>query len=342
MLAMAIAPVILLLAFIATSVNAAEFHSLKSGGPCSLRMNGPVEEGDFDTLRNIVNGGQLRAPIVLCLNSPGGSYTEGLRIIEYLLDSEASVGTMVERQAACESICALIFLSGHKKVDAKTKVPDRQLHVSARLGFHGPYINTTFAIYDPTIAAKAYEAGLRAVGRLLERPEENLFPLSLLGAGLAKGPDEFLYVDKVGLAGGWQVNLVGYRKPRWFSIASLEQACSNVDDWHVFNSSPLETARMQDPKLDKSPIPFQNGRFRKMLDGYGGEGTFKCFVDAIDAGSKGVFFNVQIGDPNLPAIRDAHRILMAEIASGPKDPRGPGIPLFYTYHPDTLVKSIEE
>src|SRR5262245_30641935 len=80
---------------------------------------------------------------VLCLNSPGGNFMEGLRIAKYLLTVAADheVTTYVENGAACYSACALIFLAGRFNDRGGETYPARFLHVGGRLGFHAPYID---------------------------------------------------------------------------------------------------------------------------------------------------------------------------------------------------------
>ena len=62
---------------------------------CNLRLSGPIDSGDSTKIETIVDGVQQRSrgwsgiigdSPTLCLNSPGGSYTEGLNIANLLLE----------------------------------------------------------------------------------------------------------------------------------------------------------------------------------------------------------------------------------------------------------------
>jgi hypothetical protein len=309
---------------------------------CSLRLDGPIEAGDLDRFRKATAAQSGGGNVSLCLNSPGGSYAEGMRIIEFMLGSPASFRTVVDHGEECVSVCALMFLAGHyKKAGDKAKLPDRKLHVRGMLGFHGPYIKPGAASYDPALVAAAHSAGLKAVGQLLALDEEALFPLSLLGAGLAKGADEFMYVETVGQAGGWAIDLLGYRKPHSFTTNELEQACQNYDAWNVFNESPLSPR--PDLTVAASPkVVFQGHKFHRVSDGFGGEGTYQCFVDGFDGGAKGLFLKVQVGSAGDAGVRQAAAVLQKEVANGGAAPTGPGTPLFYIHPPSKLLVTIAE
>src|SRR5215469_2646528 len=92
----------------------------------------------------------------LCLNSPGGSYDEALKISEFVLNRHLS--TAVEADASCLSACVIIFLAGNTS-SAGLIVPARRLNVAGKVGFFAPY----------------YE-GLSAVERLMALGSGTLYP----------------------------------------------------------------------------------------------------------------------------------------------------------------------
>jgi hypothetical protein len=261
-------------------------------------------------------------------------------IVDFMLKSPASFRTVVDRGEECASICALIFLSGHQKVKGMADRPDRKLHVRGQLAFHGPYIRPSAKTYDKRLVSAAHAAALKAVGKLIGLDKQTLFPMSLLGAGLEKGADEFLLIETIGQAGAWSIDLYGYRKPTMFTLTALTQACTNYNSWSVFEESPFSP--MPDIEADDPPkiVRFEGKKFRHVLDGYGGEGTYNCFVDAIDAGPKGLFFKVQIGSKNDAEVKQASTNLQKEALGGPATPTGPGTPLFYVYGPSTKLSEI--
>lgn len=315
--------------------------SRSSHPSCDLQLSGPIETGDVDRLRSAISG--VEGPLQLCLDSPGGNYSEGMRIVNLVLASPSGIGMVVERGQDCASACAFIFLSGHVKATVNgvtTKLPDRTLHVLGSLGFHGPHIRPGVATYDAKLVPAAHAAGLNAVGYLLSLDEEGLFPLSLLGAGLEKGPDEFLSIDTVGQAGAWHINLAGYRTPSAFKQSQLEQACDNTDAWDVFEESPEQPRTSSTDPKSSPTVAFKAKKFRKVLEGYGGEGTFNCYVDALDARPKGIFFKVQIGNASDAQVRKAAVELRSQVNERLPLRNGPGTPLYYVYSPNQTLKSI--
>ena len=319
---------------------------------CIFYLDGPIEPGDADRLRAAASRQASAGRISLCLNSPGGNYAEGLRIIGFILNDLPSFRTVVDKGDECVSVCALIFLSGHQKA-GRRKLPDRKLHSQASLGFHGPYIKPGTLRFDPLLAPAAHAAGLKAVGQLIALDEEALFPLSLLAAGLEKGEDEFMYIETIDQVGAWAIDLLGYHKPDAFTPSMLNRACRNFDSWNISLESPLDHAPgdAQDPDpatlaaiefvWGGKTIEFRDHKFHKEeLSGYGYEGTWNCYVDGLDAGAKGIFFKVQIGSGAERRVRDAAAILQREVANRSTSPTGPGTPLWYIYDPRMKLSAI--
>ena len=136
---------------------------------CNVRLSGPIVPGDnkklesaLDTVSPRGNASDIDHRTTLCLNSPGGSYSEGLQIANFLL--ERRFRTMIEPNAICYSACALIFMTGNWTFEGQY-FPDRILHVTGQLGFHAPYIKgipqKTYSSLDLEAAYKASIQGIR-------------------------------------------------------------------------------------------------------------------------------------------------------------------------------------
>ena len=99
-----------------TSLPAAEFSRANGGDlRCSLSLSGPIEPGDADDLKTFLaqNGIQewdLYRKDRICLDSPGGSFSEGVKLAK--LFNLRGIGTGVEAGKRCESACALAFMGG--------------------------------------------------------------------------------------------------------------------------------------------------------------------------------------------------------------------------------------
>lgn len=140
---------------------------------CIATLSGPIESGDAQALGTVVKALRAEAeaderkslgltagePVFtkfgtqrLCLDSPGGSLTEAIKMGDILYSEQ--LGTAVARDASCQSACAVLFLAGTELLtgDGATG-PNRILHATARLGFHAP----SLAVPDDQYSKAAVE-----------------------------------------------------------------------------------------------------------------------------------------------------------------------------------------
>lgn len=189
---------------------------------CNLILEGLVQIGDLDKLKNAVNSDQYPR---LCLNSPGGSYKEALRIAKFLMDE--SIGTAVMEKDVCASACAIIFMAGSAPWKGRL---NRFMHPSSILAFHAPYLPGTLGRHHMRgDIAVAFQAGIRAINRLIRLAEgtvPNFFPNDLLRAMLDKGPNETYAIDTVGKAIRYRIHLFGGRTPP-LTESNFCNACVN-------------------------------------------------------------------------------------------------------------------
>jgi hypothetical protein len=204
---------------------------------CNIRLSGPIGAGDSRKLESALDTvsqrsgndlGSIDARITLCLNSPGGSYSEGLEIANSLL--ERHFRTMIEPNAICYSACALIFMAGNWKFEGQY-FSDRRLHVTGQLGFHAPYIKgipqQTYSALDLEGAYKESIRGIRNLMRLGQkhRASDDFMPKTLIAAMLDKGPGEVFLIDTVYKAAKLNVVLYGARKAS-ITVTGLCNACT--------------------------------------------------------------------------------------------------------------------
>jgi len=233
---------------------------------CNFKLEGEIQSGDLARLsaaraqvqrlisERLGNDASMAAQWasnspVLCLNSPGGNFSEGLRMAKFLMeDFEGMVTTYIMNDDECYSACGLIFLAG-KFVDRGGETyPSRSLHVGGRLGFHAPYIDPAKLDdqrYSRREIADAFKAAISSVTDAIElfdqrtsgglgvnednRPWVNA---SLFVEMLRKGADELFVIDTVGKAGRWGIALVGVKEVNVLnSKAAFQRACDNVYSW---------------------------------------------------------------------------------------------------------------
>ena len=299
---------------------------------CQIEIVGEIESGDTETLALVLQEASTNGVLTLCLNSPGGEYFEALKMIKLILDRDSSIGTLLPDGAQCYSACALLFLAGH--YERKNGVePLRRLSVSAKLGFHSPYINPGATVSDPALLARAHQAGIQAIGELLSLSRDNLYPESLLIEVLSKGPTEFFNIDTIDKAGKWSIDLVGFKRPQKLDSRMVFQACANAMDWTApgFSQSNDEMA---------SPLQFRNGLARVQFGGFGDEALWTCVADVYDGGPNGQYLQVQ-WDGGGDELADGEVLRMEAKRSAGKVTRA-GTPLWHVFPANTEINKLPQ
>ncbi len=243
------------LGFAATSPLAAEFivHSASAvvleerGSTCQIELRGEIVPGDAAKLSAFLDEHEeelLGIPFWiqggdgydLCLNSPGGSYAEGLVLVDVI--SDRKVGTRVTKDAECASACAVAFLAGTLFIDAD--FPLRVLEPGARLGFHAPSIELPGTAEIPSAMVQiAYEAALTDISGVIDRlainsewGTEPRLPAGLLAKMMSTPPDSMFYISTLNEVGLWDIDLPDASTDSVnLSEANLVQACENLGHW---------------------------------------------------------------------------------------------------------------
>lgn len=212
-------------------------------GLCLATLSGPIEKGDAAQLDALaldmpegwpnIEDGRWKT---LCLDSPGGSYTEGFAIARHLLDNR--IGTVVDDGATCLSACALVFMFGTAYQTESNALTNRRLHVGGRLGFHQPDLqldpDRAYSVADMRAAFDvAIDSTLRFLA-LAARPRPDartpFVESDLQEAMLSQKGQDFLMIDTVNKAGRWGIELFGFDAPA-FSELGFFYACQNMTTW---------------------------------------------------------------------------------------------------------------
>lgn len=165
-------------------------------------------------------------PRTVCLDSPGGSYIEGVNIA---LEVNNYFATKLPSDSDCLSACALIFMSGtlihpdhvlfrhyeeacYSNCEGWTPEPSRTLSPSSVLGFHAPYVNFEGKTSVSVQTVQEINQSLLQISSFLQAEAKNNFPPELASAMMSKRPDETFYVDEVGQLTSWSIGLdTGFR-----------------------------------------------------------------------------------------------------------------------------------
>lgn len=133
----------------AASVSIVSMHYSAAHPVPHIHYEGDTVVGDVETLRGIYDsfvkcrieclGPDGASTAVLTMNGPGGAYSEGLALADFLRANH--IATVVEKGAGCYSACAFAFLggSGYSSMQGMGTYIDRQIEPGGIVGFHAPY-----------------------------------------------------------------------------------------------------------------------------------------------------------------------------------------------------------
>ena len=119
--------VLLLAALLAMGQGAAALSFQTFGD--QLVLAGPVERGDFERFKSVIERNRFKIGAIVLLDSPGGAAADGFAIGDLIREKRYSTIAA----GACYSACALIFLGGSERYFAEGG--DDRVFVA----FHGLY-----------------------------------------------------------------------------------------------------------------------------------------------------------------------------------------------------------
>lgn len=317
---------ILLTAWLQGAVRAAEISVVKRP-QCYLQLEGQIEAGDADKLQKVLAvvdddesliGDITRA---VCLNSPGGSLSEGIKLAKLVFSSH--LPTFVDKNEVCNSACSLVWLGGSEFEDSH--YASRKLNALGKLGFHAPYIPIREGEYTNSDVEKGFRLGVRAIAMLMEIPftdglggyQTDIVPRALLPEMLQKEPNEFASVDKIEDALVWGIEMVGMSDPPFDKNATLCNVCRNYETAESQirnNGRTCEDARQT----------IKGNKVTYSLDAFDAEGTSTCFA-------KGTISNGRL-----------HEVLL-QMAPSDETPKASDyiqVDSWYGYDADTAIASV--
>lgn len=257
------------------NVNTAEAAKLvKSERPtCRYTLEGTIEQGDLAKIEEIAQDGRLfttgNAEVevlgdeaaILCLNSPGGSFLEGVAIAKFI--SKSGIATVIDAGQSCASACAIVFMAG-RTVGAEDDYTNRKLHIDGVLGFHRPFIslpNSDVKEYTANDINQTSDVIMDAITFFLSlsnqqgnfNNETRLKP-SLIEAMLRTGRDDLLYVDTVDKAGRWEIDVFGYERSKDINREKIYNTCANFIAWRIDQSNADDFVSAKANGLDTSTL----------------------------------------------------------------------------------------
>ena len=199
-----------------------------------IRLSGQIAKGDADTVAGIIDANIEHTfadytDIVVSLDSPGGSFVEGLALADVLRKKYA--GTYVDDGAECLSACALAFMAGTDATGDSTW-PDRKLHPRARLGFHSPSLTVPSEGSVPVAqVGAAYSVALKSLAGIVSRMEQMEFPRSLLETMLDTPPQSMRIISTIDDINRWGI-LLATDFPRGSTAPEeIVRVCRRMENW---------------------------------------------------------------------------------------------------------------
>jgi hypothetical protein len=245
---------------------------------CTILLSGQIVEGDADRLEQLLSVLVREAqwpegPGRLCLNSPGGSFLEGIRLARVIRTGHY-FGTAIADGHVCESACAVAFLAGGwTEGDYDTVRPI--MHPRARLGFHAPSIDIVSGEYSAEQVTQAWNIALQAVAEIVElRTGSNyLMPEMLFLAMLSTPPASMFYIDTVGRAASFDIFVF----PSGVNTAVPDDAFFNLCDLGLGRNylGSGYSGFFTQPRLTRSSAQEINAYFS---EGFGEEAVGSCRV----------------------------------------------------------------
>lgn len=267
---------------------------------CIVKISGPLETGDAVKLSafmdRLVASGEYDGLTAseysysrsnarfynekryrICLDSQGGSFTEALKIADYV---SQALGTAIPRGAQCFSACAIIFMAGSWNTESDEGVRvDRYLHAGGELGFHAPSLQVGQGDYTEDEVNKSYKIAVAAIGEIMSRSGDFRIARNLLSRMLTTPPDEMFVISSVFDAARWLIPVIGTVRPDRINGFSVNHGCANAAfaseefSYPHFGYVPKPEFMQGGEilKLEKSGLKYEAEQ-----DTYGAEGSENC------------------------------------------------------------------
>ncbi|BBF93416.1 hypothetical protein BLTE_21010 [Blastochloris tepida] len=259
-------------------------------------MSGDIEAGDYVKVKRFLES-RIGSDKTVCLNSPGGSFFEGMKIAS--LFREEGVATYVPDRALCASACGIIFLGGTVWGDLPHS--SRTLHVGGTLGFHYPYLNKQALGLGPFSAQQidaAWKVAMMSVAEILENSEWLGISKDFMKEWMKHGEDSMLIIDTVKMAIMSNIQLDGIPHQS-ITNKAYEIACLNLVD----AEAPSLKARSDDINFGYDPTPSSDLHQTKTLRSEDGKTITTFTKHEFDTYTRttGCDFTGEVGGADLAA-----------------------------------------
>ncbi|RVD52376.1 MAG: hypothetical protein EOS30_11140 [Mesorhizobium sp.] len=209
---------------------------------CAMLIRGEILRGDFEKFVALGetllpgNDGESTSRNTVCLDSPGGNLSEGVKFAKYFYHD--GVGTVIDDGQECYSACAIMFMMG-TATGAEVSFVNRKLYIGGKLGFHRPFIDMPSGTsIDISAMRFAYDAALSSALDLIaiansKSPwsSQPMMKSDLIQGMLQHIGNDMLMIDTVDKVGRWDIELIGAVLPSQLSEEQAFYACENSLQW---------------------------------------------------------------------------------------------------------------
>ncbi len=206
----------------------------------TFRLEGEVVQGDAERFRNLFKLSNAPSSSLSSsrveLDSPGGSYIEGLELAKTF--RQLGISTLVRTGESCYSACALAFLGGSEPLKDPTvetefpnQRPERSLERGAELGFHAPYLEIPSSSYNAETVQTAYRVAIDSVAALIQLADHLYVDPAELPRLLNPDKSSFYMADTVDAVRTFWIDYSDYslqfRNLRGITPSMVLNACVN-------------------------------------------------------------------------------------------------------------------
>lgn len=200
-----------------------------------FKLEGTIEDGDLERVIRMIDALGGSYPGVL-LNSPGGSYSEGVALAELFL--ERGVRTEVASGDTCLSACAIAFLGGTSfTYSGKGSLIYRTIQPGGVVGFHAPFIDLPAGgSFSSEQLESAFRTAVESVTALTEVAGPANVDQMFVAEILRPSSNELRYLRTVDDFGRLFIKVPDVMKTKTPSTTNtLENICHNAWAWNYID-----------------------------------------------------------------------------------------------------------
>lgn len=278
-----------------TAMLAGQIREASDVPQCDYFYFGDVEEGDAQKIEDAIRPTAFGTD--LCLDSPGGSFQEGVKMFHTIWNMD-SVRTRVVTGDICMSACAIAFMGG-SMIEGTGLIRFRKSFVEpgSQLGFHSPTLDLPVGgQYSPEVVEFSYELALKSSAQMFQITRVNEHGVEgmseyLFEKILETPPSDMFIIDTIGRASMAKIHLsqIPIHDLNWNGIQNVCDTAFLLADTGIVtrDGSPYDFSDLSDVGDDGTGRPIQ---FEDRTWSWSSESTMEFVVRGYPAAHKNELF----------------------------------------------------